>query len=49
MLPFDGSVHFALATALNSAGQKDEAQKEFEIHRKLTAARAPPNAGANPQ
>jgi Tfp pilus assembly protein PilF len=49
MLPFDGSVHFALATALNSSGQKEEAQKEFEIHRKLTAARAPSNAGANPQ
>ena len=49
MLPFDGSVHFALATALNSSGQKEEAQKEFEIHRKLTAARAPSNAGTNPQ
>jgi tetratricopeptide (TPR) repeat protein len=49
MLPFDGSVHFALATALNSAGQKEEAQKEFEIHRKLTAARTPSSGGSNPQ
>jgi Tfp pilus assembly protein PilF len=49
MMPLNGSVHFALATALNSSGQKDEAEKEFEIHRKLTAARAASSSGTNPQ
>ena len=42
LTPFNGSVHYALATALSFSGQKEEAQKEFAIHRKLTAASAPP-------
>jgi tetratricopeptide (TPR) repeat protein len=37
-------VHYSLAIALNQTGQKEEAQKEFAIHRDLTNARpgAPP-------
>lgn len=50
MMPRNGSVHYALATALNLAGQKEEALKEFAIHRKLTAAAAPaPVTGSPPQ
>ncbi len=50
MMPRNGSVHYALATALNLDGQKEEALKEFAIHRKLTAAAAPaPVTGSPPQ
>jgi hypothetical protein len=35
-MPVNGSAHYALATALNPSGQKEEAQKEFGIHRSLT-------------
>jgi len=41
LMPGNPAVHFALGTALNFAGQKQEAQKEFAIHRQLTAAAAP--------
>jgi tetratricopeptide (TPR) repeat protein len=44
LMPFNGSVHYALATALSFSGQKEEAQKEFAMHRKLTAAAAPRGA-----
>jgi hypothetical protein len=43
-MPGNPMVHFSLATALNLTGQKEEAQKEFAIHRDLTNAKpaAPP-------
>jgi len=50
LMPLNGSVHFALATALSFSGQKEEAQKEFAIHRQLTEAAAPaPVTGSPPQ
>ncbi|HXX17185.1 MAG TPA: tetratricopeptide repeat protein [Candidatus Eremiobacteraceae bacterium] len=49
LMPYNGSVHYALATALSFSGQKEEAQKEFAIHRKLTAAAAPPPVNQTPQ
>jgi tetratricopeptide (TPR) repeat protein len=44
LMPGNPMVHFSLATALNLTGQKEEAQKEFAIHRDLTNAKpaAPP-------
>jgi tetratricopeptide (TPR) repeat protein len=36
--PGNPMVHYSLATALNLTGQKEEAQKEFAIHRDLTNA-----------
>jgi tetratricopeptide (TPR) repeat protein len=44
LTPGNPMVHYSLATALNMTGQKEEAQKEFAIHRTLTTARTP-----NPQ
>jgi len=49
LMPRNGSVHYALATALNFSGQKEEAQKEFAIHRSLTQAAAPPPVNQSPQ
>lgn len=50
LTPDNPAVHYSLATALVRTGQKDEADKEFAIHRSLTAqspnAQAP-NAPAN--
>lgn len=48
LMPMNGSVHYALATALSFSGQKDEAQEEFAIHRKLTAAAAPASVTGSP-
>jgi len=44
LMPGNPMVHYSLATALNLTGQKEEAQKEFAIHRDLTNAKpaAPP-------
>jgi tetratricopeptide (TPR) repeat protein len=49
LMPLNGSVHYALATALNFSGQKEEAQKEFAIHRKLVEAADSPRANEKPQ
>jgi tetratricopeptide (TPR) repeat protein len=49
LVPFNGSVHYALAQALSFAGQKEEAQKEFAIHRSLTEAAEPQNNNGSPQ
>jgi tetratricopeptide (TPR) repeat protein len=38
LTPGNPMVHYNLATALNLTGQKEEAQKEFAIHRDLTNA-----------
>lgn len=46
LAPDNPSVHYSLATALVRTGQKEEAQKEFAIHRSLTATKAPPGAMA---
>jgi tetratricopeptide (TPR) repeat protein len=48
LTPDNPSVHYSLATALVRTGQKEEAEKEFAIHRKLTAAAAPPNTAPTP-
>jgi tetratricopeptide (TPR) repeat protein len=49
LAPLNASVHFTLATALSRSGQKEEAEKEFAIHRSLTTPKAPPAATQNPQ
>jgi tetratricopeptide (TPR) repeat protein len=50
LIPFNGSVHYALGQALSFSGQKEEAQKEFAIHRNLTDAALPPASnGGRPQ
>ena len=45
LTPGNPMVHYNLAIALNLTGQKEEAQKEFAIHRDLTNA----GTGAPPQ
>jgi tetratricopeptide (TPR) repeat protein len=42
LTPGNPAVHYALATALTRTGQREEAEKEFAIHRSLTAT--PPSA-----
>jgi len=49
LTPGNPSVHYTLATALIRTGQKEEAEKEFAIHRSLTAATPPPPANEKPQ
>lgn len=49
LMPFNGTVHYVLGTALSFDGQKEEAQKEFAIHREVTRAAAPaPVTGQQP-
>lgn len=48
LTPGNPAVHYSLATALVRTGQKEEAEKEFAIHRSLTAAANAPAKG-NPQ
>jgi tetratricopeptide (TPR) repeat protein len=38
LMPGNPEVHHSLATALQRSGQKEEAEKEFAIHRSLTSA-----------
>ncbi|MGH9493580.1 MAG: tetratricopeptide repeat protein, partial [Candidatus Sulfotelmatobacter sp.] len=38
LAPQNPDVHHALATALERSGHKEEAQREFAIHRSLTSA-----------
>ena len=38
LMPGNPEVHHTLATALQRSGQKEEAEKEFAIHRSLTSA-----------
>jgi tetratricopeptide (TPR) repeat protein len=40
LTPGNPAVHYALATALSRSGHKEEAEKEFEIHRSLTSTPA---------
>lgn len=46
LTPGNPAVHYSLATALIRTGQKEEAEKEFAIHRSLTAQ--PSSAAPNP-
>jgi tetratricopeptide (TPR) repeat protein len=47
LTPGNPAIHFTLATALERTGHKDEAEREFAIHRQLT--QKPPQAAGNPQ
>jgi tetratricopeptide (TPR) repeat protein len=47
LTPGNPAVHFTLATALERSGNKEEAEKEFAIHRRLSSAA--PTAPQEPQ
>lgn len=47
LTPGNPAIHFTLATALERTGHKEEAEKEFAIHRQLT--QKPAQAEGNPQ
>jgi tetratricopeptide (TPR) repeat protein len=49
LMAWNPAVHYTLATALSRSGHKEEAEKEFEIHRTLTSKAPPPQAGDKPQ
>jgi Tfp pilus assembly protein PilF len=49
MTPENPAVHYALGTALSRVGQKEEAEKEFAIHRQLSTPKAPPPGAEKPQ
>ena len=45
LTPANPAIHYSLATALSRTGQKEEADKEFEIHRNLVSPTpAPPGS-----
>ena len=48
LTPGNPAVHYALGTALSRTGHKEEAEKEFEIHRKLTATTPVPLGSGKP-
>jgi tetratricopeptide (TPR) repeat protein len=49
LMPRNGSVHYSLATALTRLGQKEEAEKEFAIHRSLLTRTPAAPAAETPQ
>lgn len=49
LTPGNPAAHYALATALSRSGHKEEAEKEFEIHRNLTSASPNASGGEKPQ
>jgi tetratricopeptide (TPR) repeat protein len=49
LTPGNPSVHYSLGTALIRSGQKEEAEKEFAIHRNLTASTPPAATSDKPQ
>src|SRR5581483_272316 len=49
LMPGNPEVHHSLATALQRSGQKEEAEKEFAIHRSLTSATERPPGPEKPQ
>jgi tetratricopeptide (TPR) repeat protein len=49
LAPGNPEVHFNLATALSRTGNKEEAEKEFAIHRSMTAPKPASPAGETPQ
>ncbi|HUA15940.1 MAG TPA: tetratricopeptide repeat protein [Verrucomicrobiae bacterium] len=46
--PGNPAAHYNLATALSRVGRKDEAEREFAIHRKMQEANTPPPPAPNP-
>lgn len=49
LTPGNPAVHYSLATALSRTGKKEEAEKEFAIHRSLTTATPTSPAAEKPQ
>jgi len=49
LMAWNPAVHYTLATALSRSGHREEAEKEFEIHRNLTAKSPPAPGGDKPQ
>ena len=49
LMTWNPGVHYTLATALSRSGREEEAEKEFEIHRSLTAKSPPAPGGDRPQ
>jgi tetratricopeptide (TPR) repeat protein len=49
LTPGNPSIHYSLATALIRTGQKEEAEKEFAIHRTLTATKPATPPPGTPQ
>jgi tetratricopeptide (TPR) repeat protein len=49
LMAWNPAVHYTLATALSRSGRKEEAEKEFEIHRNLTAKSPATPGGDKPQ
>ena len=49
LTPRNPAIHYSLATALSRSGQKEEAEKEFAIHRSLTATTPVPLGSSKPQ
>jgi tetratricopeptide (TPR) repeat protein len=49
LTPRNPDIHNALATALARSGQKEEAEKEFAIHRSLVSARPTPAGADKPE
>ena len=46
--PANPAIHYSLGTALSRTGQKEEAEKEFAIHRELVATKPTPSEGERP-
>jgi tetratricopeptide (TPR) repeat protein len=49
LTPGNPAVHYSLATALTRTGQKEEAEKEFAIHRNLTSGAQAAQTNDRPQ
>lgn len=49
LTPGNPEVHYNLATALSRSGNKEDADKEFAIHRSMTAPKPTSPAAENPQ
>jgi tetratricopeptide (TPR) repeat protein len=49
LTPANPAIHYSLATALSRTGQKEEAEKECEIHRSLVSPTPSPPGSEKPQ
>lgn len=49
LTPANPAIHYSLATALSRTGQKEEAEKEFTIHRTLVSPTPAPPVSDKPQ
>jgi tetratricopeptide (TPR) repeat protein len=47
--PANPAIHYSLGTALTRTGQREEAEKEFAIHRELVATKPAPPGAEKPQ